>query len=145
MSFEIFPPALMTRSLAASRSDENKITSGARGRCSLQLMTGMRDLGLRLVYSFDSSRLDLPQLLSALWNPQVLANPATKIGPSAVRYAKDIPAGSSMVRFVLEPGDYQPDVLLYFAPDRILNIFKLATEHCNFTRHITRGIVKSFR
>jgi hypothetical protein len=109
-----------------------------------QVLAGMTDTGLRLVFSFDSSRADLPLLLSALWNPQVLANPATKIGASAVRHAKDIPGGSPVIRFIMTPGAYQPEVLIYGAPDRITGIFRLATRHSHFTRQVVRGLVTAY-
>ena len=101
---------------------------------------GMRDTGLRLVYSFDSAQVDLAGLLSALWNPQVLTNPGTTIGPVTVRYAKSIPANTSTLRFVFDIQTSYPDVLVYAPRERITNVFALAVKHANFIPQLVRGL-----
>ena len=101
---------------------------------------GMRDTGLRLVYSFDSEQADLAGLFGAFWNPQVLVNPGTTIGPVAVRYAKSIPPNTSALRFVLNIGTSSPGVLVYAPRERITDVFALAVKHANFTPQFVRGL-----
>ena len=101
---------------------------------------GMRDTGLRLVYSFDSAQVDLGALLSALWNPQVLTNPGTTIGPVTVRYARSIPPGDSTLRFVFDIQTSYPSVLVYAPRERIADVFALAVKHANFIPQFVRGL-----
>jgi len=101
---------------------------------------GMRDTGLRLVYSFDSDQADLAGLFGALWNPQVLLNPGTNIGPVTVRFAKSIPPGTSTLRFVLDIRSSYPGVLVYAPRERITDVFALAVKHANFIPPLMRGL-----
>jgi hypothetical protein len=101
---------------------------------------GMRDSGLRLVYSFDSDQVDLAKLFGALWNPQFLLNPATTIGPVTVRYAKSIPPDTSTVRFVLNITSSDPDVLIYAPRERIARVFAIAVKHAKFIPPLARGL-----
>jgi hypothetical protein len=101
---------------------------------------GMRDTGLRLVYSFDSGKADLAGLFSALWNPLVLANPGTAIGPVTVRYAKSIPPDTSTLRFVLDIRTSYPSVFIYAPRERVTDVFALAVKHANFTPQMVRGL-----
>jgi len=101
---------------------------------------GMRDTGLRLVYSFDSEQADLDVLFSALWNPNGLANPGTTIGPVAVRYAKSIPPETSTLRFVLDIRSSYPAVLVYAPRQRIADVFALAVKHANFIPQFVRAL-----
>lgn len=106
----------------------------------------MRDTALRFVYSFDSRKIDLATLFGALWNPAVLTNPATAIGATAVRHAKDIPRGSSTIRFVVHCDSYgAPEVLIYASKDRIVDLFSFATEHIQFDHFRVRNIMKNYR
>ncbi len=107
---------------------------------------GIVDTGCRLVYSFESRKTDLGQWLSNLWNPQVLTNPATSIGKSTVRYAKDFSRQPHQLRFVPQNGfAYEnPHVLIYAPRERIIELFRLATKYANFTRHFRRGIVQTY-
>jgi hypothetical protein len=100
----------------------------------------MRDTGLRLVYSFDPDQVDLAGLFSALWNPQILANPGTTIGPVTVRYAKSIPPNTSTLRFVLDIGTSSPSLLIYAPREQITDAFALAVKHANFTPQLVRGL-----
>ena len=101
---------------------------------------GMRDTGLRLVYSFDSDQADLAGLFGALWNPQFLVNPGTTIGPVTVRYAKSIPPDTSTLRFVFDIRTSYPDVLVYAPSERITDVFALAVKYANFTPPLVRGL-----
>ena len=105
---------------------------------------GMRDSGLRLVYSFDSKKVDLGALFSALWNPHGLANPGTAVGPVIVRYAKSIPPESSTLRFVLNIGSSRPCVLVYAPRRRISSVFALAVKHANFIPPLIRSLDHSY-
>jgi hypothetical protein len=106
----------------------------------------MRDTGLRLVYSVDSRKLDLAAWCEALWNVQVFGNPATLIGPAAVRHAKKIPDGSPTLRFIIDPGGgYDCPIILIFAPrSRIVELFSFAVDHANMTKHFSRGLMKGY-
>lgn len=100
---------------------------------------GMRDTGLRLVYSFDSERIDLNVLFSALWNPVLLTNPGTGIGPVTVRFAKSIPPETSTLRFVLHIGSC-PEVLVYAPRHRIRDVFALAVKRANFKPQFAQAL-----
>jgi hypothetical protein len=101
---------------------------------------GMRDSGLRLVYSFDSDQVDLAKLFGALWNPQILLNPGTAIGPVIVRYAKSVPPDTSTVRFVLNIANSYPDLLVYAPRERIARAFAIAVKHAKFIPPLARGL-----
>ncbi len=104
----------------------------------------MRDTGLRLVYSFDSDRVDLAGLFGALWNPEVLGNPGSTVGPVIVRYAKSIPPDTSTVRFVLDIRLSYPNMLVYAPRERITDVFALAVKRANFIPGIVRALNHSY-
>jgi hypothetical protein len=104
----------------------------------------MRDTGLRFVYSFTSRQVDLAALFSSLWNPYVLTNPATGIGPATVRYAKAIPTPSSTLRFVMSRDSYSPSVFVYAPKDRIVELFGFATEHMQFDKFRVRDVMQNY-
>jgi hypothetical protein len=103
---------------------------------------GLSDTGLRLVYSCDSTKVDLAILFGALWDVEVLDNPATAIGKTAVAYAKQIPKRSSTLRFAfsLLAYDEPPSILIYASRERILEVFSLALSHTNVSRHFRRNL-----
>jgi hypothetical protein len=107
---------------------------------------GIVDTGCRLVYSFDSRKVDLPHWLSRLWDPQVLTNPATAIGESSVRYAKDFSGRKSHLRFVPQDSSpYEfPHVLIYAPPERIVELFRLATKCACFRPQLQRGLTQTY-
>ena len=105
---------------------------------------GMRDTGLRLVYSFDSEQVDLGELFSALWNPNGMANPGTVVGPATVRYAKSIPPKTSIIRFVFEIRSSHPALLVYAPRQRVSKVFALAVKHANFIPQFIRSLDHSY-
>lgn len=106
---------------------------------------GVVETGCRLVYSFDSRKLDLAQWLSRLWDPQVLTNPATALGKSTVRYAKDFSGREDLLRFVPQDSSpYElPHVLIYAPRERIIEIFRLTTKCGSFTPHLRSGLTQT--
>lgn len=109
------------------------------------VFNAMRDTGLRFVYSIDSRKVDLAMLFGALWNPAVLLNPATAIGATTVRHAKDMPGGDSTIRFVMHRDSIgAPDVFIYAPKDRIVELFKFATEHIQFDRFRVRDLMRNY-
>jgi hypothetical protein len=112
-------------------------------RCVFQ---GVSNTGFRLVYSFDSRKLDMAAWLKRLWDPQVLTNPATVLGKTAVHYAKKFSGQSHVLRFVPRNGyAYEdPHVLIYASRERIVELFILAAKRANFTRPLRRGLTLTY-